>query len=114
MLQMQSNKNMHDYLLTKIVLVIFFYKYQTWQLHRRQRAPVKMFCQVPVKSAQLDWHTGDNPQKWAIWAHSIIVSSTRRCRYWSIIILFHIYVSVVNFIDYLYMDKMMDINNDKC
>jgi hypothetical protein len=28
--------------------------------------------------------------------------------------LFYLYVTVVNFIDYSDMDKMMDINNDKC
>jgi hypothetical protein len=27
---------------------------------------------------------------------------------------FYLYVTVVNFIDYSDMDKMMDINNDKC
>ena len=39
----------------------------------------------------------------------------RTCRYRSIIfVCFYLYVSVVNFIDYSDMDKMMEINNDKC
>jgi hypothetical protein len=38
-----------------------------------------------------------------------------RCRYRSIIFAcFYLYISVVNLIDYLDIDKMMDINSEKC
>ena len=30
------------------------------------------------------------------------------------VVCFHLYGTLVNFIDYSDMDKMMDINNDKC
>ena len=47
-----------------------------------------------------------------------IVSSyveSRRCRYRSIIfVCFYLYGSVVYLIDYSDIDKMMDINNEKC
>ena len=40
---------------------------------------------------------------------------SRRCRYRSIIFAcFYLYASVVNLIDYSDIDKMMDINNEKC
>jgi hypothetical protein len=45
----------------------------------------------------------------------LLYLESRRCRYRSIIfVCFYLYVPVVNFIDYSDMDKMMDINNDKC
>ena len=45
----------------------------------------------------------------------LLYLESRRCRYRSIIfVCFFLYVPVVNFIDYSDMDKMMDINNDKC
>jgi hypothetical protein len=44
----------------------------------------------------------------------LLYLDSRSFRYRSIIIVcFYLYVSVVNFIDYSDMDKMMDINNDK-
>ena len=44
----------------------------------------------------------------------LLYLESRRCRYLSIIfVCFYLYVSVVNFIGYLDIDKMMDINNDK-
>ena len=40
---------------------------------------------------------------------------TRRCCYpWISFSCFYLYVAVVIFINYPNMDKMMDINNDKC
>jgi hypothetical protein len=40
---------------------------------------------------------------------------SRRCRYRSIIFAcFYLYINVVIFIDYSDIDKMMDINNEKC
>jgi hypothetical protein len=40
---------------------------------------------------------------------------TKRCRYqWIIFVCFYLYIDVAIFIDYLDIDKIMDINNDKC
>ena len=45
----------------------------------------------------------------------LLYLESRRCRYRSIIFAcFYLYVSVVNLIDYSDIDKMMDINNEKC
>ena len=45
----------------------------------------------------------------------LLYLESRRCRYRSIIfVCFYLYVSVVNLIDYSEIDKMMDINNEKC
>ena len=45
----------------------------------------------------------------------LLYLESRRCRYRSIIFAcFYLYVFVVNLIDYSDIDKMMDINNEKC
>ena len=45
----------------------------------------------------------------------LLYLESRRCRYRSIIFAcFYLYVSVVNLIDYSDIDKMMDMNNEKC
>ena len=45
----------------------------------------------------------------------LLYLESRRCRYWSIIFAcFYLYITVVIFIDYSDIDKMMDINNEKC
>jgi hypothetical protein len=45
----------------------------------------------------------------------LLYLESRRCRYRSIIFAcFYLYVSVINLIDYSDIDKMMDINNEKC
>ena len=45
----------------------------------------------------------------------LLYLESRRCRYRLIIfVCFNLYVSVVNVIDYSDIDKMMDINNEKC
>ena len=45
----------------------------------------------------------------------LLYLESRRCRYRSInFVCFYLYVAVVNFFDYSDMDKMMEINNDKC
>ena len=45
----------------------------------------------------------------------LLYLESRRCHYRSIsFVCFYLYGTVVNFIDYSDMDKMMDINNDKC
>jgi hypothetical protein len=61
-------------------------------------------------------HTGpDDDEKWALWSYNIIVSRNQKTL-WTVdyFCLFYLYVAVVNFFDYSDMDKMMDINNDKC
>ena len=45
----------------------------------------------------------------------LLYLESRRCRYRSIIFAcLYLYVYVVNLIDYSDIDKMMDINNEKC
>ena len=45
----------------------------------------------------------------------LLYLESRRCRYRSIIFAcFYLYITVVIFIDYSDIDKMMDINNEKC
>ena len=70
----------------------------------------KMFRQDPIKSAQ------QMTTKNEYYDHiSLLYFETRRCRYQSIIfVCFYLYVAVVNFMNYSDMDKMMDINDDKC
>ena len=83
--------------------------------HCRQRAPVE-----DVLSASGTNHLGmiyiqaTTTSKY--YDHIVLLYlESRRCRYQSIIfVCFYLYVSVVNFIDYSDMDKMVDINNDKC
>ena len=81
--------------------------------HCRQRVPVEnvssasgtshlgmIEVQVTTKSKYYDYIV-------------LLYLESRRCRYRSLIFLcFYLYVSVVNFINYSDMDKMMD--NDKC
>ena len=46
---------------------------------------------------------------------ALLYLETRKCRYQSIsFVCFYLYVAIVIFIDYSDMDKMMDINNEKC
>ena len=84
-------------------------------VHCRQRAPVEN-----VPSASGTSHLGmidiQTKTKSKYYDHIVLLYlESRRCRYRSIIFAcFYLYVSVVNFIDYSDMDKMMDINNDKC
>jgi hypothetical protein len=79
--------------------------------HCRQRAPEKRFRQNPVMSAQ---HVTTKTNEY--YDHiALFYLETRRCRYqWISFACFYLYVAVVIFINYPDMDKMMDINNDKC
>ena len=83
--------------------------------HCRQRAPVE---NVPSTSStsHLDMIDIQATTKNKYYDHIVLLYlESRRCRYRSITFTcFYLYVSVVNFIDYSDMDKMMDINNDKC
>jgi hypothetical protein len=72
---------------------------------------LKMFRQVPVMSAQHDWHTGDET-KGVLWSYSINVSWIQEKSCSVDCFCFYLYVPVVIFIDYPDMDKMID--NDKC
>ena len=84
-------------------------------VHCRQRAPVEN-----VLSASGTSHLGmidiQATTKSKYYDHIVLLYlETRRCRHLSIIfVCFYLYVTVGNFIDYSDMDKMMDINNDKC
>ena len=92
---------------------VFFLNYR--QIHCRQRASVDN-----VLSASGTSHLGmiyiQATTKSKYYDHIVLLYlKSRRCRYQSIIfVCFYLCVSVVNFIDYSDMDKMMDINNDKC
>jgi hypothetical protein len=92
-------------------ITVFFFRI----LHCRQRAPVEK-----VLSASGTSHLGmidiEATTKSKYYDHIVLsYFESRRCRYLSIIfVCFYLYVTVVNFIDYSDMDKMMDINNDKC
>ena len=84
-------------------------------IHCRQKAPVEH-----VLSASGTSHLGmidiQATTKSKYYDHIVLLYlESRRCRHLSIIfVCFYLYVTVVNFIDYSDMDKMMDINNDKC
>ena len=85
------------------------------QVHCRQRALVEN-----VPSASGTSHLGmidiQATTKSKYYDHIIsLYLESRRCYYRLIIfVCFYLYVSVVNFNDYSDMDKMMEINNDKC
>jgi len=71
---------------------------------------LKMFRQVPVMSAQHDWHIGDET-KGVVWSYSIIVSWNQKMSLSVDYFCFYLYVPVVIFIDYPDMDKMIDNTN---
>ena len=83
--------------------------------HCRQRAPVENALSASAAS-----HLGmidiQATTKSKYYDHIVLLYlESRRYRYRSIIFAcFYLYVTVVNFINYSDMDKMMDINNDKC
>jgi hypothetical protein len=108
LLKLQSNDYSSNPLLFQHVL---FYKHS----HCRQRAPVEN-----VLSASGTSHLGmidiQATTKSKYYDHIVLLYlESRRCRHLSIIfVCCYLYVTVVNFIDYSDMDKMMYINNDKC
>ena len=54
-------------------------------------------------------------KKWVLWSYSIIVSWNQKMSLLvDFFVCFYLYVAIVIFIDYSDMDKMMDINNEKC
>ena len=83
--------------------------------HCRQRAPVGIVLSSSGIS-QLDMFDIQATTKCKYYDHIVLLYlESRRCRYRSIIFAcFYLYVSVVKLIDYSDIDKMMDINNEKC
>ena len=83
--------------------------------HCRQRAPVE---NAPSSSGTRHLGTIDiqATTKSKYYDHLVLLYlESRRYRYRPIILVyFYLYGTVINFIDYSEMDKMMDINNDKC
>ena len=86
-------------------------KYQ----HCRQRAPVGIVLSYSGTS-QLAMFDIQATTKCKYYDPIVLLYlESRRCRYRSIIFAcFYLYGSVVNFIDYSDIDKMMDIHNAKC
>jgi hypothetical protein len=83
--------------------------------HCRQRAPVEIVLSSSGTS-QLGMFDIQATTKSKYYDHIVLLYlESRRCRYRSIILVcFYLHLSVVNLIDYSDIDKMMDINNEKC
>ena len=82
--------------------------------HCRQRAPVRNALSSSGTS-QLGMFDIQATTKSKYYDHIVLFYlESRRCRYRSIIFAcFYLYITVVIFIDYSDIDKMMDINNEK-
>ena len=85
------------------------------RIHCRQRAPVGIVLSSSCTS-QLGMSDIQATTKSKYYDHIVLLYlESRRCRYRSIFfVCFYLYVSVVNLIDYSDIDKLMDINNEKC
>ena len=83
--------------------------------HCRQRAPVGNVLSSSGTS-QLGMFDIQATTKSKSYDHIVLLYlESRKCRYRSIIFAcFYLYITVVSFIDYSDIDKMMDINNEKC
>ena len=83
--------------------------------HCRQRAPVGNALPSSGTS-QIGMFDIQATTKSKYYDHIVLLYlESRRCRYRSIIFdCFYLYITVVIFIDYSDIDKMMDINNEKC
>ena len=84
-------------------------------LHCRQRAPVGNALSSSGTS-QLGMFDIQATTKSKYYDHFVLLYlESRRCRYRSInFACFYLYITVVIFIDYSDIDRMMDINNEKC
>ena len=84
-------------------------------LHCGQRAPVGNALSSSGTS-QIGMFDIQATTKSKYYDHIVLLYlESRRCRYRSIIFAcFYLYITVVIFIDYSDIDKMMDINNEKC
>ena len=89
--------------------------YQVDHAHCRQRAPVGNVLSSSGTS-QLGMFDIQATTKSKYYDHIVLLYlESRKCRYRSIIFAcFYLYITVVSFIDYSDIDKMMDINNEKC
>ena len=85
------------------------------RIHCRQRAPVEIVLSSSG-TRQLGMFDIQATTKSKYYDHIVLFYlESRRCRYRSIIFAcFYLYITVVIFIDYSDMCKMMDINNEKC
>ena len=83
--------------------------------HCRQRAPAGIDLSSSGTS-QLGMFDIQATTKSKCYDHIVLLYlESRRCRYRSIIFAcFYLHITVVIFIDYSDIDKMMDINNEKC
>ena len=90
-------------------------KYFIANHHCRQRAPVGNALSSSGTS-QIGMFDIQATTKSKYYDHIVLLYlESRRCRYRSIIFAcFYLYITVVIFIDYSDIDKMMDINNEKC
>ena len=90
-------------------------KFMIKQYHCRQRAPVGNALSSSGTS-QIGMFDIQTTTKSKYYDHIVLLYlESRRCRYRSIIFAcFYLYITVVIFIDYSDVDKMMDINNEKC
>ena len=83
--------------------------------HCRQRAPVgnALSSSGTSQSGMFDIQA---TTKSKYYDHIVLLYlEFRRCRYRSLIFAcFYLYITVVIFIDYSDIDRMMDINNEKC
>ena len=105
-----------DLLCTAFALNIeLFEYYHVCRIHCRQRAPVGNALSSSGTS-QLGMFDIQATTKSKYYDHIVLFYlESRRCRYRSIIFAcFYLYITVVIFIDYSDIDKMMDINNEKC
>ncbi len=112
MLEIVNNTTNQQNKQTRNPYLIFFLDAH---FHCRHRAPVGIVLSSSGTS-QLGMFDIQATTKCKYYDHIVLLYlESRRCRYRSIIFAcFYLYVSVVNLIDYSDIDKMMDINNEKC
>jgi hypothetical protein len=98
-----------------VMLVVFSDNKTDRHDHCRQRAPVGNALSSSGTS-QIGMFDIQATTKSKYYDHIVLLYlESRRCRYRSIIFAcFYLYITVVIFIDYSDIDKMMDINNEKC
>ena len=96
------------------IIIFWNINYFTYRfLHCRQRAPVgnALSSSGTSQIGIFDIQATTKSKYYIV----LLYLESRRCRYRSIIFAcFYLYITVVIFIDYSDIDKMMDINNEKC
>jgi hypothetical protein len=95
--------------------LLYPYYFFDYHVHCRQRAPVVIDLSSSGTS-QLGMFDIQAMTKSKYYDHIVLLYlASRRCRYRSIIFAcFYLYITVVIFIDYSDIDKIMNINNEKC